>query len=78
MSEQVTGMGWQCQDKKADTETRIQTAVTYYQNKYGKRPLMVLVNAAEQGDVEMVDGTAVEGRRNIQPGQLLLVMEKSS
>lgn len=78
MSEQVTGMGWQCQDKKADAETRIQTAVTYYRNKYGKRPLLVLVNNKEQNGVEMVDGTAVEPRANIQPGQLLLVMEKSA
>jgi hypothetical protein len=67
------GMLWFDNDNKADLATKIQKAVTYYHDKYGKAPNLCLVNPRTLGDASYSKtGIEVRTTRSVLPNHFWL------
>jgi hypothetical protein len=67
------GMLWFDNDSKADLTTKLNRAVSYYQNKYGQRPNLCFVHPtmlkdspSKEGDIE------VRTTRSVRPNHFWL------
>ncbi len=72
------GMLWFDNDHKADLATKIQKAVTYYHNKYGKTPNLCLMHPRTLGNHSW-SGAGIEVRttRSVLPNHFWLGVNKN-
>lgn len=73
----MKGMYWLMTDNKTSFAERVQTAVAYYIQKYGRRPVLVQANKKDlDAAATAVDGLTVEGSQYVLPGHLFVVAER--
>lgn len=71
------GMLWFDGDRKIDLQTRIERAVHYYQDKYGRVPNMCLLHPSTYGDEHLDDLKCIEvqSSTSIRPDHFWLGVE---
>jgi hypothetical protein len=61
------GMLWLDDDKKSSLDDKIRKAADYYQEKYGQKPDICLVNQAMLANEKRVDAIQVQPAHNVLP-----------
>jgi len=71
------GMLW-FDDESASTSEKIQRAVSFYTEKYGRRPTLCLVNPATlNGGEGIMAGVKVRKARNVMPDHYWIGVDES-
>ncbi|MCP4361972.1 MAG: hypothetical protein GY796_28510 [Chloroflexi bacterium] len=71
------GMLWLDDDQKRPLEEKVQRAVEYYWEKYGRWPELCLVNPTEISDKMRVGKVEVTSRRTVLPHHFWLGMKNA-
>lgn len=72
----TVGMLWFDNDPKTLLSVKIQKAVDYYKDKYGKSPTLCLVNPGMHDKTEKVGDVTVRPYRSVLPNHLWIGVEK--
>ena len=70
-----TGMLW-LDNSQSALEKKIQKALDYYKNKYGRTPTLCLVHPSMMGEDVQIDGLTVRPYRPVLPGHLWIGIEE--
>ncbi len=73
----MIGMLWLDADKKRSFEDKVQRAVEYYRDKYGRLPEMCLVNSAMLDKEKRVGNVKVQPVKTVQRDHFWLAIEST-
>ncbi len=68
------GMLWLDTDQKSSFDEKVQRAVEYYEDKYGRLPELCLVNKSTLSDEKKVGLVKVQPAKSVLPGHFWLGM----